>query len=101
MADFDEPSSVVMERLRALLQDRKGKLRASDALRLAGFKSSSYRRAQLVASTLRALGWERGRYRFQGKLLYAYARGSPLERETMLEVEDAVDDGFVVKSREP
>ena len=97
----DNAFEVVVERLRAVLADARGKLRASDALALAGFESPSYHRTQLVARALRDLGWERGRYRFQGSLLYAYARGSQLEREVMLAVERGVDDRLVVKRREP
>ena len=92
---------LVLERLRAALDDTRGKLRASDALALAGFESPSYHRTQLVARALRELGWERGRYRFHGSLLYAYARGTQLEREVMLTVERGVDDRLVVKRREP
>ena len=92
---------MVMERLRAALDNASGKLRAKDALALAGFKSPSYQRQQLVARALRELGWERGRYRFNGTLLYAYARGNQLEREVMLDVERGDDDQLVVKRREP
>ncbi len=97
----DEAFELVMQRLRAALDGASGKLRASDALALAGFKSPSYHRKQLVARALRDLGWERGRFRFQGNLLYAYARGTQLEREVMLDVERGDDDRLVVKRREP
>jgi hypothetical protein len=92
---------VVLSRLRVALAEARGKLRSSDALALAGFDSPSYHRTQLVARALRELGWERGRYRFQGSLLYAYARGTQLEREAMLEVSRGDDDRLVVKRREP
>lgn len=97
----DEAFVEVREKLRAALDDARGKLRAADALVLAGFKSPSYHRKQLVARALRDLGWERGRFRFNGSLLYAYARGSQLEREVMLDVERGDDDRLVVKRREP
>ena len=90
-----------MQRLRAALDGASGKLRASDALTLAGFTSPSYHRKQLVARALRDLGWERGRFRFNGSLLYAYARGTQLEREVMLDIERGDDDHLVVKRREP
>ena len=91
---------MVVERLRAALDNASGKLRASDALALAGFKSPSYQRQQLVARALRQMGWERGRYRFNGTLLYAYARGNQLEREVMLDVERDDNDELVVRRRE-
>lgn len=97
----DNAFELVLERLRAALVDSRGKLRAMDALALAGFESPSYHRTQLVARALRELGWERGRYRFHGSLLYAYARGTRLEREVLLEVERGGDDRLVVKRRAP
>lgn len=96
----DNAFEVVKEKLRASLGDARGKLRAVDALALAGFESPSYHRNQLVARALRELGWKRGRFRFNGGLLYAYARGTQLEREVMLDVERG-DDELVVKRREP
>ena len=92
---------LVLERLRVALADARGKLRAIDALALSGFEGPSYHRTQLVARALRALGWERGRFRFNGILLYAYARGTQLEREVMLAVERDGDDRLVVKRRGP
>ena len=97
----NDPFVMVVERLRAALDNTNGKLRALDALALAGFKSPSYQRQQLVARALRELGWERGRYRFNGTLLYAWARGNQLEREVMLDVERGDDDRLVVRRREP
>jgi hypothetical protein len=91
---------MIMQRLREALGDARGKLRASDALALAGFQSPSYQRTQLVARALRELGWERGRYRHNGAMLYAYARGNQLEREVMLDVERGDDDRLVVRRRE-
>lgn len=101
MNDLGADELKVMQRLRTSLDGASGKLRASDALALAGFKSPSYRRKQLVARALRALGWERGRFRFNGNLLYAYARGTQREREVMLYVERGADDLLVVKRSEP
>ena len=97
----DNAFEMVMQRLRVALEDTSGKLHASDALTLAGFTSPSYHRKQLVARALRDLGWERGRFRFNGSLLYAYARGTQLEREVMLDIERGDDDRLVVKRREP
>jgi len=97
----EDAFELVMQRLHAALDGARGKLRASDALALAGFNSPSYHRKQLVARALRDLGWERGRFRFNGSLLYAYARGTQLEREVMLDVERGDDDLLVVKRREP
>jgi hypothetical protein len=99
----DEPKDfeAVLKRLQIALHDAYGKLRSADALALAGFKSSSYYRQLIVARALRELGWERGRFRFNGGMLYAYARGSQLEREALLDVERGDDDRVVVKRREP
>lgn len=100
---MDEPNDfeAVLKRLQIALHDTYGKLRAADALALAGFKSSSYQRKMVVSRALRELGWERGRFRFNGGMLYAYARGSQLEREVLLDVERGDDDSIVVKRREP
>ncbi len=90
----------VASRLREALDDARGKLRVSDALALAGFDRPSFYRTQLVGRAMRELGWERGRFRFNGALLYAYVRGSLLEREVVLDVERGDDDRLVVKRRE-
>jgi len=63
-----------------------GKLRASDALELAGFTRPSFQRKRLVVQAMTDLGWERVRTRFQGVLRHGYARGSQLEREGVIEV---------------
>jgi hypothetical protein len=97
----DDAFAAVLSRLSTALDGMHGKLRAIDALALAGFKSPSYHRRQLVSRALGMLGWERGRFRFNGSLLYAYARGTQLEREVMLDVEPGDDDRLVVKRREP
>jgi hypothetical protein len=97
----DGAFDLVLARLRASLGEARGKLRASDALTLAGFESPSYHRTQLVARALRELGWERGRFRFNGGLRYAYARGTRLEREVMLDVERDEGDQLIVKPRGP
>jgi len=96
----DEDLARVLKRLRAALGEANGKLRASDALTLAGFSSGSYHRRQVVSHALRQMGFERGRYRVNGNMLYAYARGTPLEREAMLVVEKAADGKPVVKRKE-
>jgi hypothetical protein len=93
--------AAVLDRFRDLLGDARGKICASDALLLAGFSSPRYRKQQFVARALRELGWERSRSRYGGGLLYAYARGTQLEREVMLDVERGDDDRLVVKRREP
>lgn len=95
-----DPFDMIMERLRTALDGVSGKLRSSDALALAGFKSPSYQRQQLVARALRELGWERGRYRHNGVMVYAYARGNELDREVMLDVEHGDDGRLVVRRRE-
>ena len=96
----DEDMARVLKRLRASLGEANGKLRASDALTLAGFSSPSYHRRQVVSRALRELGFLRGRYRVNGNMLYAYARGTPLEREAMLVVERLPDGKAVVKRKE-
>jgi hypothetical protein len=95
----DEDLARVLKRLRVSIGDACGKLRASDALTLAGFSSPSYHRRQVVSRALRELGFERGRYRVNGKMLYAYARGTPLEREAMIVVERTADGKPVVVKR--
>ena len=101
MDEHDADFARVVEALQSVLADARGKLRASDALLLAGFARPSYVRAKLVARAMRQLGWERGRYRFQGNLLYAYARGTELEREVMLLVERDAADQLVLRRKEP
>ena len=96
----DEDMARVLKRLRASIGEACGKLRASDALTLAGFSSPSYHRRLVVSRALRDLGFERGRHRVNGKMLYAYARGTPLEREAMLVVERSSDGKPVVKRKE-
>ena len=100
MNDRDKDFVTVEARLRAHLADARGKLRVADALTLAGFDRPTFYRTQLVGRVMRELGWERARFRFDGKLHYAYARGSRLEREVMLAVERG-DDRLVVKRSEP
>jgi hypothetical protein len=101
--DQDQDLARVTARLRGALDSQHGKLRVVDAFALAGFERPSYVRAKIVSLALRQLGWTRGRYRFDGELSYAYARGTPLEREVILDVERSDDDPqkFVVKRREP
>jgi hypothetical protein len=101
MGDLAENDPAVLERLRAALSDLLGKLRVSDALALAGFDRPSFYRSQVVARAMRALGWERGRYRFDGAVKYAYAKGTRIQREDILEVDRGADGKLVVRRREP
>ena len=96
----DEDMARVLKRLRASIGEINGKLRASDALTLAGFTSPSYHRQRVVSRALRDMGFEYGRHRVNGKMLYAYARGTPLEREAMIVVERSADGKPVVKRKE-
>lgn len=100
LADDEKDLAVVTSRLGAALSDARGKLRAQDALRLAGFERRTNLRALVVARAMRDLGWDRGRYRFDGRIEYAFARGTSLDREVVLDV-DRVDDHLVVRRREP
>jgi hypothetical protein len=91
----------VTERLRSLLSEARGKLRVTDALKLAGFSGPSFHRSRLLTCAMRDLGWDRARLRFDGTLSFVYARGSLLEREALLIVTRGNDNQFVVKRREP
>ena len=91
----------VTSRLRGALEGVHGKLRAADAILLAGFERRTRMRAVIVARAMRGLGWEQGRCRFNGSLEAAYSRGSSLEREVILDVARGDDDCLVVKRREP
>lgn len=97
----DDDLLVVTARLRSALADSLGKLRVSDALTLAGFDRPSFYRSQIIGRAMRDLGWSRGRYRFDGAVKYAYARGTRLQRESILEVEREADGQLVVRRREP
>jgi hypothetical protein len=96
----DNDRQAVLSRLLPVLEGMHGKLRVVDALALAGFARPSNARAKLVAGAMRALGWDRRRLRFDGALCYAYARGSQLEREVVLDVQRGEDGQLVVKRRE-
>ena len=96
-ADFLE----VLSRLRRALGDARGKIRVTDANVLAGLGTKSHYRSRLIARALRHLGWQRGRFRFAGALAYAYAKGTRLQRETILDVEPGADGQCVVSRREP
>lgn len=91
----------VLSRLRRALGDARGKIRVSDAQLLAGYERPSDYRARLIARALRHLGWERGRHRFNGTIAYAYAKGTRLQRETILEVASGDGGQLAVKRREP
>lgn len=88
-------------RLLAALDGSSGKLRMTDALRLAGFARRTQLRSQIVARAMLKLGWDSGRYRFKGVLESAFARGSALEREIILDVEAGDDGKLVVRPKEP
>lgn len=91
----------VLSRLRHALDGARGKLRVSDAQILAGLDRKSYYGSRLIARALRHLGWQRGRCRFEGKVAYAYAKGTRIQRETTLELVRGSGGQFVVKRREP
>ena len=92
---------VMVTRLRRALGDARGKLRVSDAHVLGGLERQSYYQTHLIAHALRHLGWERGRYRFDGTVRYAYVKGTRLQRENILEITRGEDGQFVVKRRDP
>jgi hypothetical protein len=100
-AKTHEPSDflAVLSPLRAALQNERGKIRVADVQKLAGLGRRSYYRSRLIAQALRHLGWKRGRCRFDGSLAYAYVKGTPLQREDILEVECGPDGQFVLKRR--
>lgn len=77
----------MVSRLRAALGDTRGKIRVVDVQALAGLDRPSYYRMSLIARAMRHLGWKRSRYRFNGTIAYAYARGTRLQREAILEIE--------------
>jgi hypothetical protein len=89
--------AVLEDRLRTALDGVSGKLRGIDALALAGFDARSPRRARVVGMVLRALGWDRVRFRFDGALLYGYERGSYLEREAVIVVDRGEDGHSAVR----
>lgn len=91
----------VLSRLRLALGDARGKLRVSDAQVLAGLDRKSHYGSRLIARALRHLGWKRSRYRFDGSHAYAYAKGTPIQRETILEVASDGEGQLVVKRRDP
>lgn len=90
----------VLSRLRRALGDVRGKIRVSDAQVLAGLDRKSHYGSRLIARALRHLGWKRSRYRFDGRVAYAYAKGTRLQRETILEVAGSDDGQLVVKRRD-
>jgi hypothetical protein len=90
----------VVTRLRGALGDARGKIRVAVVQALAGLERPSYYRMSLIARAMRHLGWKRARYRFNGSLAYAYARGTRLQRESILEVERDEGGQLVVKRDE-
>ena len=93
--------AVVTARLRSALGAAHGKIRLADARVLAGFDKPTFQRKKLVASAMAALGWERVRVRFDGVLNSAFAHGSLLEREVILDVKRGPQGRPVVKKMEP
>ena len=91
----------VLTRLRQALGDARGKIRVAAVHQLAGLGRPTDYRSRLIARALRHLGWERGRYRFDGAIAYAYAKGTRLQRETILEVASGDGGQLAVKRREP
>ncbi len=87
----------VLTRLREALGDARGKIRVADVQALAGLERASYYRMSLIARALRHLGWKRARYRFNGTVGYAYARGTRLQREVSLEIERRADGQILLK----
>jgi hypothetical protein len=99
-ADNADPDFLaVRTRLRGPLSGRRGKLRVTDAIELAGFTHTSFHRARLVTRAMQDLGWDRARLRIDGNLQYVYARGTVLEREELLVIERGADDQRVVVKR--
>ncbi len=105
-ASVDPPPEIsdfleVLGTLRAALRDEHGKIRAVDVRRLVGLDLErwSYYRARLIARAMRHLGWTRRRCRFAGALAYAYVRGTPLQREGILDVDRGEDGRLVVRRR--
>jgi hypothetical protein len=82
----DDPLVDVLHRA---LANRTGKLRVSDAYLICGIEPGKVNQDQIsrFSRTIRELGWERQRRRFDGSLQYAYVRGTAAEREVELIVE--------------
>jgi hypothetical protein len=79
----DDPLVDILHRT---LGSRTGKLRVSDAYRLAGIEPGKASQDQIFrfGRAICELGWERKRRRFDGALEYAYVKGNPAEREVEL-----------------
>jgi hypothetical protein len=82
----DDPLVDVLYRA---LGNRTGKLRVSDAYLICGIEAGKANQDQIdrFGRAIRELGWERKRRRFDGKLDYAYVKGTEDEREVELIVE--------------
>lgn len=76
----------VVKRLRRALGGVRGKLGVADAMRLAGFPHESHYGTTVVGQTMTRLGWTRRRCRLDGKLKYAYVKGTPLQQEKRLDI---------------
>lgn len=75
--------------LRRALGDCTGTLRVSDAFLICGIEPGKANQAQIsgLGRAIRELGWERKRRRLNGSVQYAYAKGTPEQREVVLAVE--------------
>jgi hypothetical protein len=82
----DDPLVDILHRA---LGNRTGKLKVSDAYLIAGIEGGKASQDQIFrfGRAIRELGWERKRRRFDGKLDYAYVKGTDTEREVELIVE--------------
>lgn len=82
----DDPMVDVLYRA---LGNRTGKLRVSDAFLICGLEAGKVNQDQIerFGRAIRELGWERKRRRYDGKLDYAYVKGTDVEREVDLLVE--------------
>jgi hypothetical protein len=95
----DAPSSYaeVVTRLRSALSDTRGKLPIPDAQTLAGFTGQSNYGTTVVGQAMNHLGWTRRRCRLKGQLKYAYTKGTPIQRETIIEIERSENGHVIVK----
>ena len=88
------------DQLHQALGNQTGTICAADAFLICGLEASKAGQSQLqfFGQAIRGLGWERTRRRFDGELMYAYVKGTVLEREVRLAVEyDRHTRGVCVK----
>lgn len=93
--DFDLLEVVL--RLRNVLAQEHGKIRVADVQALAGFYPPTDHAMSLVGRAMNCLGWTRRRCRFDGVLNYGYTRGTPLQREVILDIGYGDRGVFVVR----